>query len=218
MPILTSKNNKISKSFYEHHEKVEECFKTLIKFVEKLLCEDPDPHQLESLNTAIDSCESAADRTLRQTVDLVHEVFLPVTRANLISIAQSTDEVANLCQDVARQVVTENIRVPKELHHDIDEILLITEGQLALLYASIDKLLNDFNALNKNRKILDDIRAEESRVDDIEDMLHKRIFRLDLPLYEKVYYRDLILSICDISDTIEDVADQIQVMLVQREA
>lgn len=115
-------------------------------------------------------------------------------------------------------MVTENVRIPKKLHHDIDEIVRITEGQSSLLYTTIDKLLNDFNAINKDRKILDDIRAEESRVDAIEDMLHKRIFRLDLPLYEKVYYRALILSICDISDTIEDVADQIQVMLVQREA
>ncbi len=100
----------------------------------------------------------------------------------------------------------------------MEEIVRITEEQLSLLYTAIDKLLNDFNSLNKDRTILDDIRTEESRVDAIEDMLHKRIFRLDLPLFEKVYYRDVILSICDISDTIEDVADQIQVMLVQREA
>ncbi len=78
MPILTSKNNKISKSFYDHHENVEECFKAFTKFIEKLLCDEPDPHQLESLHLAIDSCESDADRTLRYTVDLVHEVFCPL--------------------------------------------------------------------------------------------------------------------------------------------
>lgn len=218
MLILSSKNNKISRCFFDHHENVGDCFENFSKFFDMLFSEDPNAHQLESLKTAIDNCEAAADRNLRHAVDLIHESFLPVTRANLIAIAQSTDEVANLCQDVARQVILENVIIPKELRHDILEIIRIMENQLTLLYSAIDKLLNDFKGISKNRKILDDIRTEESHVDAIEALLHKRIFQLDLPLYEKVYYRDLILNICDISDTIEDIADQIQVMIVQREA
>ena len=49
-------------------------------------------------------------------------------------------------------------------------------------------------------------------------MLHTRVFELDLSLCEKIYYRDLIEDICDLSDTIEDIADQIQIMLIEREA
>lgn len=218
MLILSSKNNKISQCFFDHHENVGECFDNFSKFFDLLFSENPDPHQLESLKALVDNCESAADKNLRHAVDLIHESFLPVTRANLIAIAQSTDEVANLCQDVVRQIVMENIVIPKELRHDVVEVIRIMEGQLTLLYSAIDKLLNDFKGISKNRKILDDIRTEESHVDTIEAMMHKRIFQLDLPLYEKVYYRDLILNICDIADTIEDIADQIQVMIVQREA
>lgn len=44
------------------------------------------------------------------------------------------------------------------------------------------------------------------------------MFDLDISLCEKIYYRDLIEDICDLSDVIEDIADQIQIMLVEREA
>ncbi len=49
-------------------------------------------------------------------------------------------------------------------------------------------------------------------------MLHSRIFSLDIPLYEKVYYKEIVENICQISDIIEDISDQIQVMLIEREA
>jgi uncharacterized protein Yka (UPF0111/DUF47 family) len=87
---------------------------------------------------------------------------------------------------------------------------------LEILFKVIDKLLNDYKALDKDRKLLDDVRQEESRVDAIEEMLHARIFALDIPLYEKIYYKDLLENICDLSDIIEDVSDQIQEILVER--
>ena len=93
-----------------------------------------------------------------------------------------------------------------------------TKRQLDLMYGAVDKLLNEYNVIFKDRKILDDIRSEESMVDNIEHMLHERIFELDISLCEKVYYRTLICDLCQISDIIEDISDQIQVMLVERES
>lgn len=216
--ILGKKNSKISKCFDEHNEHVEECFENLEKFFEELFSEHPDKHLLDSAKVSIDNCEAAADRDLRHIVDLMSESLLPMTRSNLISIAQSTDEIANTCQDVARQIVLEKIEIPTSLRHDIKEILDITRGQMEILYSAIDKLFNDYKDIAKNKKILDDIRTEESHVDNIETMLHTRIFGLDISLCEKIYYKDLIENICQISDIIEDIADQIHIMLVMREA
>jgi uncharacterized protein Yka (UPF0111/DUF47 family) len=109
------------------------------------------------------------------------------------------------------------MRVPSVLHSDVLEIIAITKRQLDMLCGALDKLLSEYHELFRNRKILDDIRSEESMVDNIEHMLHERVFELDMPLCEKVYYRTLICDICQISDIIEDISDQIQVMLVERE-
>lgn len=217
MLIFSKKNSKISKCFYDHNQNVADCFENLEKFFDILFSEKPDRNLLESAKIAIDSCEHAADVELRHTVDVMRESFLPATRSHLISLVQCTDEVANQIQSIARQIFLEKIVIPAELQHDVKEILAITKEQLELLYVAIDKVVNDFGSFLKDKKLLDDIRTEESRVDSIETMLHTRIFDLDISLCEKIYYRDLIESICQISDIIEDISDRIQVMVVERE-
>jgi predicted phosphate transport protein (TIGR00153 family) len=219
MFIFSNKNQKVLGCFSDHLNDVSGCFEKFSEFFGLLFSEDsPDRNALQSLKTAIDNYEDAADRELRHIVDLLSQSFLPATRSELISLVVSTDEVANQCQEIARQVYLEKMEIPKVLHADILEIISITKRQLDLMYGAVDKLLNEYNVIFKDRKILDDIRSEESMVDNIEHMLHERIFELDISLCEKVYYRTLICDMCQISDIIEDISDQIQVMLVERES
>lgn len=218
MFTFTKKNDKIAKCFYDHFEHVEESLENLEKFFEVLFSEKPDRNMLESLKTAIDNDEGAADQDLRRVVDAMSGAFLPTTRKNLISIVQSTDEVANNCQNIARQIFHEKIVFPEATHHDLLQMIKITRGQIKLLYTAIDKVLGDFGDLIKDKSILDDIRGEESKVDSIEALLHTRIFEMDITLAEKIYFKDLLEKIGDLSDQIEDISDQIHVMLVEREA
>lgn len=214
---ITRKNKDISKYFYDHQEDVALCFEKFEAFFEVLFKENATKEELESAKVCVENAEGAADRELRHVVDAMSGSFLPSTRKTLIKLVQSTDEIANICEEVAQQIVLEKIVVPATLRSDLMKIIAITEAQLEILFKAIDKLLNDYKSMDKDRKILDDIRQEESRVDAIEAMLHARIFDLDLSLTEKIYYKDLLEKICDVSDVIEDVADQIQVLLVERE-
>jgi predicted phosphate transport protein (TIGR00153 family) len=150
--------------------------------------------------------------------DLLSDSFLPTTRTHMITLVQSTDDVANLCQEIVRHVMLEKIQFPAAIREDLLEIIAITKVQLSILYKAVDLLINDFKTLNDDRKVLDDVRAEESKVDNIQAALHQRIFALDISLAEKVYYRDMMEHICDLSDMIEDISDKIQIMLVEREA
>lgn len=214
---ITRKNRDISQYFYDHQEDVAKCFENFEHFFEVLFTENPDKNQLETIRIAVENSEGAADKELRHVVDAMSGSFLPSTRKTLISLVQCTDEIANTCEEIVKQIMIEKIKLPTSLHPEILKVIAITEGQLEILFKAIDKLLNDYKYLDSNRKILDDVRHEETRVDKIEALLHSRIFDLDISLFEKVYYRDLIENICQISDIIEDVSDQIQVMLVERE-
>lgn len=215
---FSKKDGKISRAFYEHHGSIAECYENFERFFAILFSEDPDRNRLQSVKVALDSCESAADRGLRQIVDMMGVSFLPVTRGSLIALVQDTDEIANLCQEIVRQIYLEDIRIPAAIRQDVLEIIAVTKHQLGMLYTAVDKLLNDYRSIYRDRTILDDIRGEESHVDAIEAMLHERLFQMNLSLCEKIYYKDLLESICQISDVIEDIADRIQVMLVEREA
>jgi len=218
MLIFSNKNPKLSKCFSDHREDVVTCYGKFEEFFKVLFSETADKSALQSIKIAVDNAENAADGELRHVVDLLSDSFLPTTRTHLITLVQSTDDVANLCQEIVRHVMLEKIDFPACVRADLLEIIAITKTQLAILYNAIDLLINDYKKLDNNRKVLDDVRAEESKVDNIQAALHERIFTLDISLAEKVYYRDMMEHICDLSDMIEDISDKIQIMLVEREA
>ena len=217
MLSIIRKNKDVSKYFYDHQEDVANCFESFENFFQLLFSGNATKDQLESAKLAVENYESAADQELRHVVDAMSGSFLPATRKTLITLVQSTDAIANACEGIVRRIMLEKIQVPAPMQADTLEIIKITENQLTILFKAIGQLLNDYRMLDKDRKILDDVRQEESRVDALEAMLHARIFDLDITLCEKIYYRDLLESICYLSDTIEDISDQIQVMLVERE-
>ena len=218
MLIFSNKNPKLSKCFSDHREDVVNCFGKFEEFFKVLFSDNPDPATLQSLKIAVDNCENAADGELRHVVDLLSDSFLPTTRTHLITVVQTTDDVANLCQEIVRHIMLEKVELPTSIRADLLEIIAITKTQLSILYNAVDLLINDFKTLNNDRKVLDDVRAEESTVDNIQAALHERIFNLDISLAEKVYFRDMMEHICDLSDMIEDISDKIQIMLVEREA
>ena len=218
MLIFSNKNPKLSKCFSDHREDVVNCFGKFEEFFKVLFSDNPDPATLQSLKIAVDNCENAADGELRHVVDLLSDSFLPTTRTHLITVVQTTDDVANLCQEIVRHIMLEKVEMPTVIRADLLEIIAITKTQLSILYNAVDLLINDFKTLNNDRKVLDDVRAEESKVDNIQAALHERIFTLDISLAEKVYFRDMMEHICDLSDMIEDISDKIQIMLVEREA
>ena len=143
MLIFNNKNPKVAKCFADHHEDVVGCLEKFEEFIKASFAATPDKDKMSSLKTAVDNCENAADGELRHVVDLMSESFLPATRSSLISIVQSTDEVANICQEVTRQIMLEKIALPASLHDDVLEIISITKAQLAILYVAIEKLFND---------------------------------------------------------------------------
>jgi predicted phosphate transport protein (TIGR00153 family) len=218
MLIFNNKNPKVSKCFADHHEDVVSCLEKFEEFMKESFAENANKDKLISLKAAVDNCENAADGELRHVVDLLSDSFLPTTRTHMITLVQSTDDVANLCQEIVRHVMLEKIQFPAAIREDLLEIIAITKVQLSILYKAVDLLINDFKTLNDDRKVLDDVRAEESKVDNIQAALHERIFTLDISLAEKVYYRDMMEHICDLSDMIEDISDKIQIMLIEREA
>jgi uncharacterized protein Yka (UPF0111/DUF47 family) len=70
----------------------------------------------------------------------------------------------------------------------------------------------------KDHSILDEIRACESKVDAIEHKLYQNIFAMDLDLAHQMQLSTHVEGVCDLSDIIENIADQIQIMIVEREA
>ena len=175
------------------------------------------PDTLRALFDGVREKEADADRSLYKMVDsLAGTSFLPSTREELIKIAQACDRIANRCESVGKMFVYKHFSCPADYADSMIEIMSITHEQFELLEKSISRLFSRFNELLKDHSILNDIRFMESRVDELERKLQEQISDMDLELAYRVQLCDFVEGVCDLSDIIENIADQIQIMLVTR--
>jgi len=201
----------------KHFDYVMECFLIFETFVADFLAGKNFDVYNEEFHT-ICELEGAADRTRRELVDTFLEgALLPGTRSEILNIVSRTDKIANLCEDVSRQLVIEQVRLPEFLNNGLLEILTITKEQMDKLSSVLDKLFGNYEQLIYDKFILRDLDESESKVDKIEVELIKSVFASEeLSLAEKTHCRFFISRIADISDMIEDISDEIQIMLVFR--
>lgn len=216
--MFKKSNNKVSELILEQLKDVEGCLINFENFMRAATTKDAKIETLRSLYEGVHQMENAADRSLTVMIESLGGAFLPSTREDLITIATSCDRVANKCEHTAMMMVFQKFTFPEEFNADIMEMLKITRNAFELLEKAIDKLFANLGGLIKDHSILMEIRDEESKVDKIEEALYEKVYNLDLPLAEQRQLGDFVDWIADISDIIENIADNIQIMLITRKA
>lgn len=214
-----TKSNSVHKLIMEQIQDVENCLVHFEGFVRAVCTPEARFETLRNLASGIGKAEAEADISLRRMIDSFNGgTFLPSTREELIQIATSCDRVANKCEAFAVAIVQQKFLFPADFSEDLLNILAIIHKQFDLLEDSISRLFSDFNGMLKDHSILDNIRREETKVDQIETALYERIFSLDIDLAHRMQMSNFVEIICSISDVIENIADKIQIMLVTRKA
>lgn len=202
----------------EQIKDVEECLINFEGFMRAATTPQTVNETLRTLAVGVAKSENAADVSLRRMIDSLGSSYLPATRQDLIALATSCDRVANKCEHVAKSMVTRKVRFPESFGEDLMEIISLTKQQFTILEQSITLLFTQLGAFLKDHHILDDIRALESRVDVIEEKLYETIYAMDIELSQQDRLANMLEWICDPSDIIENIADQIQIMLITRKA
>ena len=202
----------------EQVKDVESCLSEFAGFVDALVDPQTDAETLRALATKVSRKEEAADVSLRKMIDSLNASLLPATRGELIDIATRCDEIANKCQHTALMVVFQNFRFPESYGKDLMKMMELIGKQMPLLMTAISRLFSDFGGLLSDHSILDEIRAYETDVDDIEEKLFERTYAADMGLAEKMQMAGFVDAVADVSDIIEDVADAIQISLIMRKA
>ncbi len=198
---------------------VESCLLYFESFM-RAACTPETVHEtLKSLSVNIGEAEAKADISLRKMIDsLQGHAYLPSTREDIISVATSCDKIANKCEALSNHVVYQRFSFPQQFAERLLQIVSITHNQFEVLEKSITRLFTNFGEMLKDHSILDEIRSFESMVDRIEHDLNEEIFSLDIELAARMQIAKHIGDLCDISDTIENIADKMQIMLITRKA
>lgn len=214
-----TKNNPVHMLIMDQINDVENCLIQFESFIRATSAPTVSFDTVKTLANGISEAEAVADISLRKMIDsLSGSSFLTSTRQDLISIATGCDAIANKCESYAKMSVFQSFIFPSEYSSDLLEIISISRKQFELLEKSISLLFSDFGKLLKDHSILDEIRKLESQVDEIEESLYERIFKMDILLAEKMQMADFADKIAELSDIIENLADKIQILLVTRKA
>ena len=200
----------------EQIKDVEECLISFESFLRAATTPETVIETLRTLSAGVDKAEDAADLSLRRMIDSLNGQYLPATRQDIIAIASSCDRVANKCEHAARMMVLQKVRFPAEYGDDLLEVISLTKQQFTILKQSIMMLFTQLNSFLKDHHILDEIRTLESRVDVIEEKLYEKIYNSDMEMALQDRTARILELICDPSDIIENIADQIQIMLITR--
>ena len=203
----------------EQIKDVDNCLTCFESFLRAAVTKDVSIETLRALVKGVNETEDKADKSLRAMIDsLMKTPYLPSTREDIISIATKCDKIANICESISKTIVQQKIVLPEHCGEDLLKMIAITKKQFSVLEEAIILLFNKLHALQKDHSILDQIRSLESEVDVISDKLQTELFETSTDLARNLQLSSLYTRFADISDIIEDIADEIQIILIARKA
>jgi len=169
--------------------------------------------QLAESTSSVHSLESDADDILREIRELLYSgAYLPTIRGDIHRLLSAVDDVANKVEGCLDFV---NYQKPESLHtyqSEINTILDLTES----CYSDLRKALRAFfKPKGKVEELRDHTRGvgeNESLIDARERALTQQIFESGLPMGEKMHLVQLLTRITQISDEIENTADELELL------
>ncbi len=217
--VFFSKANKIIEQLELHSSLVLKCFETYQMCLEQIQeTSQHDTHKaLSAMVEGISQLENQADQVRHEVIRyLLNGGFLVDNRKSTMRLIEGLDYVADLAEDIVQMMVYEQIQLPKWLIQYIIEINTITHQQLNIYIDLMHKIVSDYN-LEDVLSDLEHIEKLESQVDAIENAVIRQIFELSsVELAYKNQLKALINLVAKVSDNIEDLSDEVEIILAAR--
>lgn len=205
--------NKVMTLIGEHLEKVGESLQSMLSALQSYL--QGDMSSAESYASKADIAESEADDIRRDISERLHQgAFLPIFREDVMKLVVTVDEMAARAEECCDFIVIQCPEVSEELK---DDFLSVARDSVAILSPLQDGMINLSKNFSLTREKVAEIHIDESKVDDLERELARRIFSTDLTLAQKMHLKHLVDLIVDIPDIAEDAAEIMEVLIVKKQ-
>ncbi|MCP4315929.1 MAG: DUF47 family protein [Hyphomicrobiales bacterium] len=169
----------------------------------------------ERLNQVGES-ESRAD-DLRRTIqrDMYAEMLMPDTRGDILKLLESLDELINKFEETLWYFSSEKPQIPEDMREDYKELLIPTTACVEALVMASRSFFRDVETVSDH---LHKVHYYEKEADQVIGRLKNDVFSTDLSLAEKIHLRFFAERIVWISDSAEDVADELMIFAIKRSA
>ncbi len=137
------------------------------------------------------------------------------SRKSTMRLVEGLDGIADTASDVIDMLVFERIRLHEDMIQPLMDIHRITGKQLEIFINVLVQLVSKYD-FDKMLASISKIEELESEVDTIEKRLIKAVYGTDMELSQKLQYKDLITLVTGMSDSIEDLSDEVEIILASR--
>ncbi|MGM0415236.1 MAG: DUF47 domain-containing protein [Bacillota bacterium] len=212
---IVKKTGELAELYNKHALKVLDSLKEFDKAI-NIYLDEGTSDDFKEYAQKVHNLESEADDLRREIVQLLIEkrFLVPNTRRDFMNLLKFTDKAADYAEGTLDFIILKSMNVTDEGKAKIKNIIDLTIEQYYLLIEAIKFVFKDIHqAFTYVPKIAD----LESEIDHIENQLINMLSeRDDLSFALKVLYRDFLTRLTDISDIIEDAADEIELIVALR--
>ena len=157
--------------------------------------------------------ETAADDLLKEVRELLYSgAYLPTIRGDLYRLLSTIDRIANRIESCVRFVSYRRPSRVAQFAEQIESILEMTAecySQLRIALAAFFKPKGEVDDLRVCARRVGEI---ESAIDERERALTREIFASGLDLAEKLHMADFLTRLGNISDQVENAADELELL------
>ena len=171
--------------------------------------------KFEERLVAIGKLESKADH-IRRTVEnqLYGQSLIPEHRGDVLGLLERMDNVIDTAKTTVKQFSVESPDIPQELNREYSELADMAAQAAESIVRATRAFFRDIAAVKDH---LHKVYFYEKEADTISDKLKRHVFNLDIELSRKIHLRYFALSIDNLADRAEDVADRLSIYAIKRE-
>jgi hypothetical protein len=212
--IIFKKEKEVIDLIEKHADKMEECLSTAIKTIQAYLKENIG--EAKKLSRETDKIEKQADLIRHEIRNkLYYGAYLPLLREDIYKLVECIDMVANAAEKCCDFFLNQRPVIPDFLKPEYLEAVKESLGVSAPLKHALLCYLEGLSPIEVSRQHSREIGLLESKVDQIEWDITKKIFSSDLDYSYKIHLRLCLDTIVEVSDIAEDAADQIELITLK---
>jgi len=158
--------------------------------------------------------ESQADDVREEIKTLMYEkVLLPESRGDIMRLLDGMDNIPRYMEVTLNMIKTQKLVIPDFIVPDIRGLLRASLEAVDLMRCQVEDL---FKRKGRIKELVSIIDQKESQCDKIERRLISAIFDSDLDGFIKLQLKELVVYLGDISDHVDVMSKQINIMNLKR--
>lgn len=172
--------------------------------------------EAEALARTVHEHESRADDVRREVIqELLQGALMGTYRADVLRLVERLDRLANTADTLARTILLQSIRIPALLKPQLlaisDKTMLLLQQLESAIHKMFEKMAEVVQHTHRVEKL-------EGEIDRIEQEAIRQLFAMELDLAQKLWVRDFITQLAQVSDQGEDLSDLIEIIVARRHA